>query len=164
MDGQNHDVWIKVIGGLAIMANVIVVLLGWIWHRHTKQVDDQKKAIEELGKNKAESTALSDARAGFERKLQELKTDMEKRAENFERRHHDDVEAVRGEMNGLAQRLETAISTNNQAIAQVERNIKQYVEAVGQSFESQMALIVQHSEAQRAMMVELTKALTKGGD
>lgn len=174
MDGQNvtvltNDALLQILTILSVAIAIIGALLGYIWWRHTQQVDDQKKAIADLEENKAESDALSSAQENFERKLAELKVDMDRRSEQFERRHHDDVQMVRNEVNGLARRLEEAIQGAQDAVTRSEVNIRQHVEAVGNGFEKQMAMIIRAmeqqqkaNEHQQGLMLELTRVLNNG--
>lgn len=124
MDGAAIEFWLKALGAITALLSVIGILLAYIWNEHRKDVADQKKELIALKGAAATSTELVRLEERFDRKV-----------ETIERRHRDEVEALRRDMNGMSERLSRAIEVS-------QSNISEQVDALGKSFTAQVGLLV----------------------
>lgn len=152
MDGQNSkdllspELILQLLALLSVVVAVIGTLVGYIWHRHTKEVDSQKKAIAELAEKKAEGQsvervrqdlALSQQQMGqsIKEKVEAMRDEYRRENDRLVRQHQSEIEALRRDINGMGERMMVAMGT-------MRSDIGSQIDQQGQSMVAQVALLV----------------------
>lgn len=150
MDRETVELLIKLFGALAVIGNVVGALLAWVWHRHVKELDEQKKEMA----GKATQAALNEVKAQHQRELTLARDDLRLEIEKLERRHRDEVEALRSDLNGVANRLAIAMDKS-------EANLIARLEHVGLMFQQQMSSMIKAVEASGRTQDDMAASLAE---
>lgn len=129
-------------GTLAIIVTVVnilvIPLLIYIWKEHRRRVGELEKKAE----GAAQTADLTTMRAEFIARERERRAEYREDMQRMEDKHQSEVQGLRKDMQGLADRLTGAIDSNRREV--VER-----VEVMGAGFEKQMAMLVTMIEGMR---------------